>query len=146
VQDSDDLLDDLLDGRMESLEIFHRAVARKDPPSYLGRSEHDLVWCTPSEDIEELRVKGIEGADLLQALGLQGIGEDAIEIMYPASAAGPYYKPCVIHAGPDPNFQPAPEDSEFGKTIGGLREAIHLPVMVAKALDSGARFRLWRIS
>jgi hypothetical protein len=146
VQDPDDLLDDVLDGEAEGYEIFRRAVVHKKPPPYLSRSEHDLAWCSPSEDIDELQVNGITGKGLLQAIGLAVTGEDVIEVTYPAAVAGTLYKPCAIHPGPNPYFRPAPVDSEFGQTIGGLREAVHLPVLVVEALDSGAQFRLWRMS
>jgi hypothetical protein len=143
-QDADDILNDVLDGRTDSFEIFRSAVALRDPPPYLGRPGR-LVWCTPSEDIEARRASGVTTEKLLQDLGLDWAGEDVIEVLYPALVAGTFYKPCAIHAGANPQFQPTHPDSEFGLTNGGLREAVHMPLLVATALDNGARLRLWRM-
>ena len=264
IQEPDDLLNDLLEGRMESFNVFRRAVANREPPPQLGRSGHHLVWVTPSEDLQKLRDAGATGLELLGALGLnwggalfsvdslkdpaglatklrdagdplsqylrgqlsqetqrqleeyasaslpsqslqdalvselnlllegpllfeqgrfaqvnltaetrslvaqqpQGeyvirlnrllleeaypdqinwVEEDAIEIQYPASAAGRLIKPSALHALTNPLFMLTPVSSEFGVTARGLREAVHLPLAVANAMNKGARFRLWGI-
>lgn len=148
LQEPDDLLEEVLAGEMDGFNIFREAVGKDplpgDPLPYLGRSDRHLVWCTPSEDIQGLRDSRATATELLEALGLPW-REEAIEILYPASAVGQLYKPSAVHAGPNPHFKVTDEDSEFGRTSGDLREAIHLPLSVAEAMDNGARFQRWRM-
>ncbi|HXD31772.1 MAG TPA: hypothetical protein VN643_11685 [Pyrinomonadaceae bacterium] len=145
MHDANDLLNDVLEDKAESYEKFRDAVDHKRPSPYLGVSERHLAWCSPSVDLEGLRASNASGSELLRAMGLKPIGEDAIEIIYAASLAVPYFKPTALHAGADATFRVTPVESEFGLTIGGLREAIHLPILAASTLKNGARFRLWRM-
>lgn len=141
----EDLLNDLLEDRDGSLDAFRNAVAgRRGTVPYLGKTDKHLVWCVPSTDIQEIHDSGASKEELLQKLGMTPVDEDAVEILYPASAASLFYKPCAVHAGASALFSPAPVDSEFGLTRGGLREAVHPPLPVVSALTDGARMRLWR--
>lgn len=143
--ESDDLLNDVLEGRAGSLETFRSALALRDSKPYLGPSRDDLVWCTPSEDMQEQFEAGKTGLELLAALGVSWADRQVIELSYPIAVALPLFKPSSVVAGANPNFQYTSVEEQFGRTIGGLREMIHLPLTVEDALGDGARLREWSI-
>lgn len=151
--DPDALLEDVLEGRAESVEKFREAVELRTPAPHLGRSENHLVWSSPSEDLQGLRGRNPSGREVLEAMGLSQREwmldgprwEEGIEIVYPMAAAGALYKPCAVHAGPTPLFSPTDVKYTFGQTPGGLREMVHRPLEVREALRRGARFLRWEM-
>ena len=136
----EDLINDAFEGIDGSLNNFRAAVAAQPEKPFLGPSERDLVWCCPSEDFQKV---GNTGLELLRALGTSWRDEDVVELSYPISVVEAVYKPCAIVAGANPSFRHTPVEEEFGRTIGGLREMIHLPLSVVDALVDGASLREW---
>src|SRR5207248_1362693 len=129
-----------LDG---SLETFRAAVAARPEKPYLAPSDKDLVWCCPSEDLQREYRLGMTGTQLLAALGTSWRDEDVIELSYPMTTVHAY-KPSAVVAGANPSFRYTPEHEEFGRTVGGLREMIHLPLSVVDALIERTTLRRWR--
>ena len=152
VHEPEALLDDMLEGKAAGVQLFREAVSLKHPTPYLSPSENHLVWSSLSEELQELRSRNLTVQELAKALGLtpwmweiDGKVEEAIEIVYPISAVQSLYKPCAVHAGPNPLFVPADVKYRFGRTPEGLREMVHPPVEVVKVIDSGARFQPWEM-
>ncbi len=142
----EDLINDVLERREGSLENFRAAVAAREETPYLGPSKSDFVWCSPSDDIEQHHGSPTPGRELLVALGISPWSDQSIiELSYPISVVNALYKPSAVVAGANPLFRYTSVEDEFGRTIGGIREMIHLPVTVIDALVDGTRFREWSI-
>jgi hypothetical protein len=139
----EDLINELIEARDGSLENFRAAVAARETPPYLGSSNQHVTWCCPTDDLSSRFEQGMTGLQLLAALGTTWKDAEVIELLYPASTAEAFYKPCAVAAGANPLFRYTSPEEEYGLTVGGIREMIHAPLKVVDALGEGAALRQW---
>lgn len=139
----DDLINDLLERRANSIENFRAAVEGREEAPYLGASQRALIWCAVSEDVDVQFDRGTDAIGLLEALGTGWSEPQFLELMYPLSVLDAIYKPSAVVAGANARFRYTSVEEDFGRTIGGIREMIHAPLKVAEALVFGSGLREW---